>query len=167
MLERLLLQRKRDILKGWYQLISEAYPGDTLQLERERDQFNNPVGYNISRELENSYDGLIRDSDTETLRSSISNIVSITAVQNLSPSQAVSLVFLLKKAVRQDLTDEIGKGHLSQELLEFESRIDELALFAFDAYMDRREKIFEIRVREIRDEKDRAFKLLEKLNGRS
>lgn len=188
MLERLLLQRKKEILERWYQLISEVYPGDALQLERGKDQFSNPVGHNISREMENLYDGLSRGSDTEKLRSSVSNIMSITAVQNLAPSQAVGLVFLLKKAVRQELSGEIGKGHLSQEvlefelprnphgpgflsqspsqeLLEFESRIDELCLFAFDAYMERREKIFEIRVREVRNEKDRAFRLLERLDG--
>jgi hypothetical protein len=51
---------------------------------------------------------------------------------------------------------------ISHELIERESRIDGLALLCFDIYMKRREKIYEIKVNEI---KNRASGLLRKACG--
>ena len=42
----------------------------------------------------------------------------------------------------------------------FESGIDQLSLRAFDLYTKCREKIHEIRIREMKNQKDRAFKLM-------
>ena len=57
---------------------------------------------------------------------------------------------LLKKAIREKLKEELQEARVVEELLEFESRIDEMALLAFDVYMQCREKIYQIRTREQR-----------------
>lgn len=162
-LEHLLSQKRAAILERWFKLILDTYPADSLRFfKHEKDRFANPVGYTISLEIEVLYDELLRGMDSDKLSASLDNIIRIRAVQDFSPRQAIAFVFLLKKAVRVELEREIRKNQLFEELLKFESRIDELALLAVDIYMKCREKIYEIRVNEVKAERERVFKLLEK-----
>ena len=78
----------------------------------------------------------------------LDKIISIRAIQDLSPSKAVAFIFLLKTAIRKELQQEILEKGILEELLELESRIDGLALLCFDIYMKRREKLYEIRTNE-------------------
>ena len=103
--------------------------------------------------------------DCNKLHASIDNIVRIRAVQDYSPSQATAFIFLLKKAIRNEVTTELREDQLFNEYMEFESRIDELALFTFDIHMMCREKIYELKVNEIKNEKGMLVKLLERSNG--
>ena len=48
--------------------------------------------------------------------------------------------------------------------MKFFSRIDGLALLAFDLYMDCREKICEIRINEAKAEKEMAFRMMERIS---
>lgn len=162
-LEHLLSQKRAAILERWFKLILDTYPADSLRFfKQEKDRFANPVGYTISLEIEALYDELLRGMDSDKLSASLDNIIKIRSVQDFSPRQAIAFVFLLKKAVRGELEREIRKNQLFEELLKFESRIDELALLAVDIYMKCREKIYEIRVNEVKAERERVFKLLEK-----
>lgn len=160
MLESLLLKNRAAILKRWFDLIIETYPADTAEfLKREKDRFLNPVGCSIAQEIGTIYEELIRATDSEKLAQSLDNIVKIRAVQDFSPSQAIAFVFLLKRAIREEL--EMQENGAVRQLLDFESRIDELALLAFDTYTRRRERIYEIRANEIRG---RTAILLERMN---
>jgi hypothetical protein len=49
------------------------------------------------------------------------------------------------------------------EWLKFQSRIDDLALQAFDIYLECREKICEIRIHQARTEKEMAFRMMERM----
>ncbi|MCL0091586.1 RsbRD N-terminal domain-containing protein, partial [Dehalococcoidales bacterium] len=122
---------------------------------QEKDRFANPVGYTISKEIEVLYEELIDGMNFDKLSTSLDNIIKIRAVQDFSPSQAIAFIFLLKKAVKEELADEIGGNWW----LKFESRIDKLALLAFDIYMKCREKIYQIKVNKVKAETERALKL--------
>jgi hypothetical protein len=74
----------------------------------------------------------------------------------------LSFAFLLKKAIREILGKEIRTNQDYDELMEFESKIDRLALQAFDIYMNCREKLFEIKL----SQKQGLFKPVERLNRR-
>lgn len=164
-LESLLSQKRTTILERWFQLIVETHPAITSRfLKQEKDRFVNPVGYTIRQEIETLYDELLQGMDFGKLCASLDNIIRIRSVQDFSPSQAIVFVFLLKKAIREELASEIREKQLFEELLRFESRIDELALLAFDIYMKCREKVYEIRVNEVKAERERVFKLLERTN---
>ena len=143
----ILERKRRPILRKWFELTLEDYPADSIGFfEREKDRFANPVGYTLQSGTEVLYDFLIDKTDFENVEKALDNIVRMRAVQDLAPSQAVSFVFLLKKAVRQELGDDIRKNNISPvELLEYESKIDDLARFSFDIYMKCREKIYELR----------------------
>ena len=164
-LERLLPQKRAAILERWFQLILETYPADTSGfLKQEKDRFINPVGYTISQEIETLYDELLQKMNSDKLAACLDNIIRIRAVQDFFPSQTVAFIFLLKKAIREELTSEIKENRVFKELLEFEARIDKLVLLAFDIYMKCREKVFEIRLNEAKAERERVLKLLERIN---
>ncbi len=162
MLEGLLSQKKAAILERWLHLILETYPAESSRfLKQEKDRFLNPVGYTISQEIEAIYEELLQGMDSEKLSHFLDKIVRIRAIQDFSPSQAIAFIPLLKKGIREELKGEVRKNQIFEELLRFESRIDRLALLAFDIYMKCREKIYEIRVNEV---KNRTFSLLKRAN---
>lgn len=164
-LEDLLFKKKASILERCFQLILETYPADTGRfLKKEKDRFVNPIGYTIARELEFLYDGLLQGTNSDKTSISLDNIIRIRAVQDFSPSQAIIFIFLLKKAIREELEGEIREKRVLKELLEFESRIDKMALCSFDIYTRCREQIFELRVSELKAEREQALRLLERIN---
>ena len=163
-LENLLLQNQKVILKSWFDLILETYPADTAALMRkETNQFTNPVGSTISREIEVLFKKLCEGGQLERCEASLDSILKIRSVQDFSPSKAVGFTFLLKRAIGETLRDEIFRESIMDEWLKFQARIDDLALQAFDIYMDCRDKICEIRVNQARAEKEMAFKMMKRM----
>lgn len=152
-------------MERWFQLILETYPADTSRfLKQEKDRFINPVGYTISQEIEALYDELLQEMNPDKLAACLDNIIRIRAVQDFPPSQTIAFIFLLKKAIREELASEIAENRVLEELLKFESKIDQLVLLALDIYMKCREKVFEIRVNEAKAERERVLKLLDRTN---
>jgi hypothetical protein len=161
----LLSQNETTILKRWLDLILETYPADTAALMRkDRDQFTNPVGSTLSREIKVLFKKLCENSQNKGFQASLDSILKIRSVQDFSPSQAVGFVFLLKRAIGETLKSEICKESVMDEWLKFQSRIDAMALQAFDAYMECREKICEIRINQARAEKEMAFRMIERMS---
>jgi len=162
--ENLLLQKQSSILERWFDLILESYPEDTASLiSKEKNQFSNPVGSTISREIEVLFKKLCEGGQLEKCEASLDSILKIRSVQDFSPSKAVGFIFLLKRAIGETLRDEIFRESMTDEWLKFQERIDDLALQAFDIYMDCRDKICEIRVNQARAEKEMAFKMMERM----
>jgi len=158
-LNNLLEQRKTTIIKDWFTLAVETYQPDTASfLKSQKDPFANPVGRTISKGLEALFNELLKEMDYETITSSLDPIIRIRAIQNFSPSQAVSFIFLLKKTIRKNIKKETFEEQLFNELLLFESKVDELALIAFNLYMQCREKICELKANEMRNTTYKAFK---------
>jgi len=164
-LVNLLLQNQKAILERWLHLILETYPAETSALlKKEKDQFMNPVGSTISREIETLFEELLQGLNSDRLSASLSPILKIRSVQDFSPSQATGFIFLLKKTIQEVLERRIEERQILVEWLKFQSKIDQLALLAFEIYMNCREKIYEIRVHEAKAEKEMALRLLEKMS---
>ena len=160
----LLSRNEGAILKRWLDLILETYPADTAALMRkDKDQFTNPVGSTFSREIEVLFKKLCGESQNERFQVSLDSILKIRSIQDFSPSQAVGFIFLLKRAIGETLKNEIFKESLMDEWAKFQSSIDDLALQAFDTYMECREKICEIRIKQARAEKEMAFRMMERI----
>jgi len=158
-LNNLLAQRKTAIIKNWFTLAVETYPPDTASfLKRQKDPFANPVGRTISLGLEALFNELLKEMDYEIITSFLDPIIRIRAIQNFSPAQAVSFIFLLKKAIRENIKREALEEQLFNELLLFESKIDKLALIAFNLYMECKEKIYDLKANEMRNSTYKAFK---------
>jgi len=164
MMQDLLKKNKAAILERWFHLILETYPANTATIMRkDRNQFTNPVGSTLSREIEVLFKNLCEGIWDEKCEASLDSIVKIRSVQDFSPSKAVGFIFLLKRAIGETLKNEICKESVMDEWIKFQSKIDELALCAFDIYMDCREKICEIRVHQAKTEKEEAFRMMERM----
>jgi len=168
MLEELLVRKKRPIVEKWFQRVLDTYPSDTAHfLRREKDPFANPVGSAILEGVEGLYDRLIHGGgDPRDLNLFLDRVIRIRAVQDFTPSGALRFVLSLKDVVREEVGREAFEKGLGHEMEAFEGRIDELLLVAFDVYMKCREQIYELRVHEVKAEKDAALRLLERAQGR-
>jgi hypothetical protein len=146
MIQDLLKKNKAAILEKWFHFILETYPANTATMMRkDKNQFTNPVGSTLSQEIEVIFKNLCEGSQDEKCQAALDSILKIRSVQDFSPSKAVGFIFLLKKAIGETLKNEVCKESVMDEWLKFQWRIDDLALQAFDIYMDCREKICEIR----------------------
>jgi hypothetical protein len=158
-LENLLKQKAAHIQKRWLNLIIDTYPADSQRFLREqKNQFANPVGTTLSRAVESLYHELLHGMDPEKVNFSLDEIVRIRAVQDFSPARAMAFMFLLKKVLREELHQEIKESTAAcEELLAIESRVDEIALRGFDLYMNCREKVYEIRAKEAKNQVSRLL----------
>jgi len=151
MLRDFLSEKRTAILKRWQDLILETYPPDAARFfKQEKDSFANPVGSSITRALAGLFEELLGGGPGERIAPLLDDIIRIRAVQDFSPSRAIAFIFQLKGVIRAEVTGEGREPRFLEELLEFESAIDRLALQAFDVYLQCREQIFDIRVKEAR-----------------
>jgi len=161
-LKDLLKEKKSAITEKWFDAIMETYPTDTSGfLKKQKDMFANPVGNVIAQGSENIFEALIEGKELTESLPFLDDIIRVRAVQEFTPSKAMSFIFLLKKVVREELGKEIRQNQLYDALLEFESKIDELALFALDIYAKCREQLNELKTDEL---KRLTFTLLKKAN---
>jgi hypothetical protein len=157
-LESLLVRNKRTILDDWFRLLVETYPADSAQfLKRENDPFANPVGSSARTGLEAVFDEIIGGMDRQALTDFLDPMIRIRAVQSFSPSQAVGFIFLLKKSIRKIIEKDVSSQGLVEALASFEMKIDELALLGFDIYMECREKIYQLKEKEVKNRALFAF----------
>jgi hypothetical protein len=163
MLEEFLSRHRAAILSDWFEHIVTSYPPETARFLREQqDPFANPVGAGLRDGLGPLFDSLVasrEDGADEEHESSLDRIVRVRAVQDHTPSSAVAFIFELKELIRSRV--EASGESLGDELLALETKIDRLALEAFDLYAKCREQIFDIRVKEIRN---LSMKQMERLN---
>ena len=159
-LKGLLEEKKSAILTKWFDAIIETYPTDSSGfLKNKKERFANPVGHVFTQGIEDILDALIERADIAEVLPFLDDIIKVRAIQDFTPSKAMSFVFLLKKVVREELVKEIRQNQVSEALLEFESIIDELALLSFDKYIKYREKIYKLKTDEL---KRQSFRLLKK-----
>lgn len=165
-LEDVLVSKKAAVLKRWFELIAQTHPDGGASLVKNKDRFANPVSHITSSAIAILYEELLQGKpDSERAATSLEDIIKVRAVQDFSPSQAVSFIFLLKKAIRAELGDEKYHTGIFEELSRIEFRIDELASHAFDIYMDCREKICKVKVDEMKVKVDNVVRLLERQSG--
>ncbi len=143
-----LTGKKAAILRKWTAAVCDTYPGDTAAfLRSEKDRFANPVGHAVTINFEKILDGLLAGLDIQSLAPYLEDIIKIRAVQDFTPSQAVSFPILLKKVIIDEIKIE---QVLAGDWIEFESKIDELSLLAFDIYSLCREQINRIKLNELK-----------------
>jgi hypothetical protein len=160
--EDLIEKNKSAIVKSWFDLILDTYPAETAKfLKKQKDRFANPVGFAVYQGIEGIFDQVCHEIDPDTINSFLDRIVRVRAIQEFSPSQAVGFIFLLKHAIREELKKEIRKNGYVREMLNIETKIDELALMSFNIYMECREKLYDIKFNEVRN---KTYSLLKKAN---
>jgi hypothetical protein len=151
MLKELLIKKKSSIIDSWIQLIFESYPAGTSEfLKSQNDRFSNPVGHIITESAVKLFDVIIDGSNIGKIKLILIDVIKLRAVQDFLPSKAADIIFSLKRVLYKKLEKEINEEKLFSEFIKLDSQLDSIALAAFDLYMESREKVFQIRVNEIK-----------------
>jgi hypothetical protein len=159
-LNDLLLKHKTEILREWFGRIADGYPAETASfLKKQQNRFSNPVGHAFTEGTAALLQALLENRDLKSAKQPLELMVKIRAVQEVSPSEAVGFIYLLKEVLQQELGEAIRQQGLWDELIEIGTRIDRLALTAFDMFMASREKIYGIRARAV----ERRYSKLDRL----
>jgi len=148
-LSETLQEKKKQIQRVWADRTLDSYTSSGF-FKKSLDTIANPIGANIRDGLASILSLLLSGANPEEYSKPLDLIIRIRAVQDFSPSQAVVPFLELKWVIRQVLNDNKKTRHLTQELAELDCEIDRLALAAFDKYMECREQLFKVRIKELK-----------------
>ncbi len=161
-LEQFLLEKRSSLMNQWRDIAIGSYPIDAQRFfNKEKNRFSNPVGQTINENMEALFDELISGGEPQKISSRLDPIIRIRAVQDFKPSQAVGFILPLRKLIREEIRKNDSAGMFSDEMDALEARIENAVFLAFDIYTQCRQKIFDIRVNETRNQLGR---LLERAN---
>jgi hypothetical protein len=164
-LSALLKENREAILEKWFERIIGTYPEVTSRfLAKQKDRFQNPVGYAITQSIGPIYDQVASAMDTDQLLEALDGIVRIRSVQDFTPTETIGFVFQLKAVIRAEIGDRIRELERWNDLEELEARIDRLALLAFEKYTECRENLHQVRNREV---ENRAARVLSRVKAGS
>ncbi len=165
--------RREELLGAWVEKFISSYPLQSAGFVRtSMDPFANPVGQTTRASLGVLFDAVIGlDTSPREVKAALNDLIRLRAVQDFTPSQAVGPLFLLKDIVRaalfgpdpaksKDKKEQSGRedarracppaGEILDGCFEAEARLDSLALLALDLYAADRERIFRMRVDEVK-----------------
>ncbi len=150
-LNDLLRQKKSAILDRWRELVFDSYAPETARfLKSQKDRFANPIAYQINRGLTGIFEVFLEEAEADQIMSHLDEVIKLKAVQEATPSRAMAFLFLLKSIIRAELAPQANDPAYAAEFLDLESRLDGLALLGFDVFMQRRERLHEVRVGEMK-----------------
>ncbi|MCA1944265.1 MAG: RsbRD N-terminal domain-containing protein [Desulfovibrio sp.] len=157
----LLRSDREGIAIAWRDAIYSTYPFDTAGfLRKGQDEFKNPVGVRTDAAVQALVKHLLEETvlDDVALDAALDELVRIRAVQDFTPGKAIGALFLIKGIVRQRLP-KLGKlkDH-AEAVLRFESKVDSVALRAFDIYVKCRTQLYEMRLKEIKNRHAMLFR---------
>ncbi len=145
-------EHRATVTEQWVNAVFGSYALDTVGFLRTRtDQFCNPVG-----EITLTVAGYLFDAVAgehmieEKLDEALQRFVRLRSVQDFPPSQGIGVLYVLKQIFRDTFLEQMEKTGQMAAYLEAESRLDTLALMAFDMYIASRETLAEQRISEIR-----------------
>jgi len=158
--EELLAENREAIVQDWHHLILDTYPPETAKLwKKGGDPFHNPVGLRTVEAAKAVVDYLVDGKESlDKALDLLDQMIRVRAVQNFTPSQASGFIFLLKKAIRERLWHQLKALGAWEQFVALESRIDGLALASLDLYSKCREKLWEIRLEDLRREQVQLLK---------
>lgn len=149
-----LNENRHELAEKWAVQVRATYPKLGRVKFRERDnEFNDPIGSVLKRDLPVLFDIVATGQfdDDSRLRSHLDPLCRLRSVQEFSASEAIQPIYLLKKVIREELPAEVWSDCKQvAALLAFETRVDRLALHAFDIYVTCRDQLNEIKVDEAR-----------------
>lgn len=163
----ILRTHKKEIIERWVEAVFAAYPLETRGFLRTRtDRFTNPVAHMTRKAGEALFDAIAgEDTDPEEVKKAIEQFTRLRAVQKGSHGPNMAVFYTLKPVLREICLAEILKNNQISEYLEVESRLDTVALLAFDQYVSARETLAESRIREIRNQHAQLAKWAARLDG--
>jgi RsbT co-antagonist protein rsbRD N-terminal domain len=147
----LLTAKKSEILDAWRGILFDSYVPETARfLKSQKDRFANPIAYQLTRGLTGILEAILLDQEPDQAATQFDEVLKLKALQDASPSRAMAFIFVLKSVIREKLAQELQDPAMAGEMAALEGRLDGLALLGFDVYMQRREKLCEVKVSEVK-----------------
>jgi hypothetical protein len=163
MLLKFLEDNKDRILNIWIDRTFQTYQPEMVRfLKGNKNPFANPVRETLINSLQSIYDGILSFKITDEFYPELEAIIKLRTVQDFTPSESLSFLFLLKTIVREEIGPTDSLAISSEEFHRFDNKVDDLIKLSFDIYTRCRKKIYEIRIAEIKAQSRRAFQVLEK-----
>lgn len=157
---------KTEIISQWAEAVFSTYPLETIGFLRTRtDPFTNPVAHMTRQAANILFDALCDEIDPNEVKLALERFIRLRAVQKFVPSQNLAVLFLIKPILRQKILPEMLENGQLDKYLEMESRLDTLALLAFNMFMDARETLAESRIKEIRAQYAQLAKWAQRLEA--
>jgi hypothetical protein len=152
MLYEVLKLKRSSVIRNWTNQIFETYASETSSfLTRNKNQFSNPVGFTITENAGKIVDEIINGRDYASIKILLIDIIKIRAVQDFTPSEAVGFIPQFKYVLKDELADELSDERVFDEYLDLCKFIDRVTLIGFDIYTELRERIYRIRVNELKN----------------
>ena len=141
-LAEFLHENETALLGQWTELVLSGYPPEARRFLEVKDQFANPLGYNLTQGLRMVYRSL--RGEEEDASPFLEQMMKIMALQDEPPSRALGFIFALKGLVEEKAAD-LDRT----EVADWSAGVDAMALAAFDFYAASRERLFKARLREL------------------
>jgi hypothetical protein len=140
---------REKIVDRWVEYVLSTYISSGFFV-KEKDKFANPVGGNLREGLQRLFLLLSKGADPAEFTAPLEQIISIRSVQEFTPAQAVAPLNGVKHIVREVFEADKERKQLVSGLYDFEFSVDLAVLAAFDIYMKYRERLYQVRINEIR-----------------
>jgi hypothetical protein len=152
-LQKFITDNRQKLVEKWIAEVIATYsPESERFFKNTKDPFANPVGSTIKRSIDLLFTQVIKQKmDPTAVNEAMDPIVRLRAVQELSPTRAISFIFAIKHLFRKALDDHRQDKSVDRFLEEVSSNTDELILIAFDIYGKCREKIYLLRINQAKN----------------
>lgn len=163
----ILREKKKETVGKWVEAVFATYPLETSGfLRTKNDPFTNPVAH-MTRQAANAiYDAIAGEEvDPDVTKASIERFIRLRAVQKAGPGPNMAVFYLMKPVLREILLPDMLANEQLDAYLEMESRLDTIALLAFEMYVSARETVAEARIREIKTQHSQLARWARKLEG--
>ncbi|SHO49707.1 RsbRD N-terminal domain-containing protein [Desulfopila aestuarii] len=140
---------RETIVGKWVDYTLSTYTSSDF-FKREKDQFANPIGASVREALDSLFVMMSKGTDPVEFKGPVEKIIKIRAVQEFTPAQAVAPLNAVKHITREVLAADKERAVFVKDLYDFEFNVDLAVLAAFDIYMESRERLYKVRIAEIK-----------------
>lgn len=160
-------ENKESLCTAWVEAVYSTYPLNTKGfLRTKKDPFLNPVGDMTHECASFLYDAMAgEDLSDEQVGDGLARFVKLRAVQDFPASQGLGVLYLMKNLARGELLPKFEESGRLADYLEAESRLDTVALMAFDMYAKDREVLLEQRIKEIKNQHAQLVRWAQTVDG--
>ncbi len=152
-LQHYLTDNRRKLVEKWVASVIATYPPNSVKFFTDtKDPFANPVGSTVKRSIDLLFSEVIKNKmDPAAVNEAMDPIIRLRAVQEFTPSQAVSFIYTIKHLLRKALEKHRRDEAVERFLDDVASNADELMLVALDIYGKCREKIYTLRINQAKN----------------
>ncbi len=152
-LQKYITENRQKLVEKWIASVVETYPADSVKFfKNTKNPFDNPVGSTIKRSIDLLFSQVIKQKmDLAAANEAMDPIVRLRAVQEFTPSRAISFIFNIKHLLREELGKQLPDKSVERFLEDVESNVDEMILIALDTYGKCREKIYLLRINQAKN----------------